>query len=150
MIKIAKNADLNAIKHCADLAYAPYVKTIGRKPAPMVADFAKLIFEKKVYIEKDGEQNLTGFIVFFVIDDVMQLENIAVMPFAHGKGIGRKLMKYCEDYAIALGLDEIVLYTNEKMVANLTIYPKLGYKETERRFEDGFHRVYFRKILTRV
>ncbi|MEO9460831.1 MAG: GNAT family N-acetyltransferase [Lentilitoribacter sp.] len=148
MIKIAQNADLTAIKHCAELAYAPYVEAIGRKPAPMVADFAKLIFEKKVYIEKDGEQKLTGFIVFFVTDDVMHLENIAVMPTSHGKGIGRKLMKYCEDCTIALGLNEIELYTNEKMVANLAIYPKLGYKETERRLEDGFHRVYFRKTLT--
>lgn len=150
MIIIAKNSDFTAIKRCAELAYEPYVEAIGRKPAPMVADFAKLISEKKVYIEKDGEQNLTGFIVFFVTDDLMHLENIAVMPFAHGKGIGRKLMKYCEDSAIALGLDEIELYTNEKMVANLSIYPKLGYIQTERRLEDGFHRVYFRKTLIRV
>lgn len=147
---MAKIADLTAIERCAELAYAPYVEAIGRKPAPMVADFAKLIFEKKVYIEKDGEQNLTGFIVFYVTDDVMHLENIAVMPPAHGKGVGRQLMEFCEKQTISLGLYEIELYTNEKMVANLAIYPKLGYLETERRFEDGFHRVYYRKMLTRV
>ncbi|MEQ9160672.1 MAG: hypothetical protein RLO10_10775 [Roseovarius indicus] len=37
------------------------------------------------------------------------------------------------------------LYTNEKMVANLSIYPHLGYAETDRRTEDGFNRVYFEK-----
>ena len=147
MIIQAQIDDLEAIKQCAELAYAPYVAAIGRKPAPMVADFAKLIFEKKVHIKKDGEQNLTGFIVFYPQSDVMHLENIAVMPFAHGMGIGRQLMRYCEEQAIALGFNAIELYTNEKMSANLAIYPKLGYLETDRRIEDGFHRVYFRKQL---
>lgn len=147
MIIQAQIDDLAAIKLCAELAYAPYVGVIGRKPAPMVADFAKLILEKKVYIKKDGEQNLTGFIVFYPQGDAMHLENIAVMPFAHGKGIGRQLMNYCEERAIALGCYAIELYTNEKMSANLAIYPKLGYLETDRRIEDGFHRVYFRKQL---
>lgn len=147
MIIQAQIDDLAAIKLCGELAYAPYVGVIGRKPAPMVADFAKLILEKKVYIKKDGEQNLTGFIVFYPQGDAMHLENIAVMPFAHGKGIGRQLMNYCEERAIALGCHVIELYTNEKMSANLAIYPKLGYLETDRRIEDGFHRVYFRKQL---
>lgn len=147
MIIQAQIDDLAAIKLCAELAFAPYVGVIGRKPAPMVADFAKLILEKKVYIKKDGEQNLTGFIVFYPQGDAMHLENIAVMPFAHGKGIGRQLMNYCEERAIALGCYAIELYTNEKMSANLAIYPKLGYLETDRRIEDGFHRVYFRKQL---
>lgn len=139
--------DLAAIKHCAELAYEPYIAAIGRKPAPMVADFAKLIFEKKVYIKKDGEQKLTGFIVFYPKNNAMHLENIAVMPFAHGKGVGRLLMNYCEDCARAHGFGEVELYTNEKMSANLAIYPKLGYVETDRRIEDGFHRVYFSKSL---
>lgn len=139
--------DLAAIKHCVELAYEPYIAAIGRKPATMVADFAKLIFEKKVYIKKDGEQKLTGFIVFYPKNNAMHLENIAVMPFAHGKGVGRLLMNYCEDCARAHGFGEVELYTNEKMSANLAIYPKLGYVEMDRRIEDGFHRVYFSKSL---
>lgn len=147
MIIQAQIDDLEAIKRCAELAYEPYIAAIGRKPAPMVADFAKLIFEKKVYIKKDGEQKLTGFIVFYPQNNAMHLENVAVMPFAHGKGIGRALMDYCEDQSRALGYEEVELYTNEKMRANLAIYPRLGYVETDRRIEDGFHRVYFRKKL---
>lgn len=148
MIVTAEIDDLSTIKHCAELAYTPYIEAIGQKPAPMIANFAKLISEKKVYINKDGEQNLNGFIVFYTSNGVMHLENIAVMPSAHGKGIGRKLMEFCEIKARTLGHHEIELYTNEKMSANLAIYPKLGYVEIGRRFEDGFHRVYFRKVLS--
>lgn len=147
MIIRAQIHDFDAIKQCAELAYEPYIAAIGRKPAPMVADFAKLISEKKVYIKKDGEQKLTGFIVFYPIDTWMHLENIAVMPTAHGKGIGKELMSFCEIQAKVLGLSQVQLYTNGKMHSNLAIYPKFGYVETDRRIEDGFHRVYFSKSL---
>ena len=39
------------------------------------------------------------------------------------------------------------LYTNEKMIDNLSIYPKLGYVEVARRTESGFNRVYFERSL---
>lgn len=45
-------------------------------------------------------------------------------------------------------MEAVHLYTNEKMVENLAIYPRLGYAETGRRHEDGFNRVYFEKRLT--
>lgn len=33
------------------------------------------------------------------------------------------------------------------MTDNLSIYPRLGYVEVERRLEDGFNRVFFEKRL---
>ena len=42
----------------------------------------------------------------------------------------------------------IELYTNELMVENIAWYGKLGFKEVERKHEDGFNRVYFRLDLT--
>ncbi len=46
-----------------------------------------------------------------------------------------------------LGLPEVSLYTNEAMVENLRLYPRLGFVETGRRVEDGYRRVFFRKSL---
>ncbi|WP_251363661.1 GNAT family N-acetyltransferase [Epibacterium ulvae] len=77
----------------------------------------------------------------------MFLENIAVQPEAAGRGVGKALMACCEDAARRADLPAIKLYTNEKMVKNLKIYPHLGYHETGRRSEDGFNRVYFEKPL---
>jgi hypothetical protein len=39
MIRLAKANDEPEIRDCAEQAYARYVPAIGRKPAPMVADF---------------------------------------------------------------------------------------------------------------
>jgi len=40
VIREATQADLYAIQRIAERAFAPYVSAIGKKPAPMVADYA--------------------------------------------------------------------------------------------------------------
>ena len=57
-------------------------------------------------------------------------------------------MEFVEAQARAGGYPEIRLYTHERMIENIGYYDKLGYTEVERRFEDGYHRVFFRKPLT--
>ena len=61
------------------------------------------------------------------------------------RGIGGSLIRFCEAEARRSGAEVVTLYTNEMMVENLTLYPRLGYVETGRRREDGFDRVYFEK-----
>ena len=139
--------DEPAIRGCAERAYARYVAAIGRKPAPMVADFASQIAAGHIHVATDAAGKLEGFIVFFPIADHMFLENVAVEPAASGRGIGKSLVSFCEAEARRLGLAAIRLYTNEKMTANLSIYPYLGYVEVDRRTEDGFNRVFFEKHL---
>ncbi len=45
------------------------------------------------------------------------------------------------------GLPEVRLYTNEVMTGNLAYYPRQGYVETHRDTVNGFHRVFFTKVL---
>jgi len=143
MIRLAVLGDLTTIQACADAAYGIYVDMIGRKPAPMVADFAVLIARDVVWV-CDG-----GFIVMFPDGDALHVENIAVHPEAQGNGVGRALMGFAETHARDLGLHRIELYTNAKMTGPRRLYPRLGFMQTDHRFEDGFDRVYFAKDLTK-
>jgi GNAT superfamily N-acetyltransferase len=77
----------------------------------------------------------------------MYVNNLVVDPDAQGKGYGRVLMNCAEDWARAKACTEMALFTNVKMFENLGLYAKMGYDEVERRTEDGFDRVYFRKKL---
>ncbi|RVM01811.1 GNAT family N-acetyltransferase [Sinorhizobium meliloti] len=147
MIRKAVIDDEAAVRECAESAYFRYVASIGRKPAPMVADFTSQIASGQVYVAIDGNDKVQGFIVFFPLADHMFLENVAVLPAASGRGIGKSLIKFCEAEARRLGLRAVHLYTNEKMTDNLSIYPRLGYAEVGRRAEDGFNRVFFEKHL---
>ena len=148
MIRQARESDEPEIRDCAEQAYARYVPLIGRKPAPMVADFAAQIAAGEVYVATDDQSTFQGFIVFYAEDGHVLLENVAVLPSAAGRGVGKALMQFCEDATRQRGLNAVHLYTNEKMIDNLSIYPKLGYIEVARRTENGFKRVYFEKSLT--
>ncbi|MBL1422277.1 MAG: GNAT family N-acetyltransferase [Alphaproteobacteria bacterium] len=147
IIRRAKEADIDGVHKCAVDAYQQYVSVIGRKPAPMTADFKSQIEQGIIHIKTDENNEVDGFIIFYPINNYMFLENIAIRSSATGKGIGKTLIQLCENEAKKLGLTAIQLYTNEKMTDNLSIYSHLGYRETERRKEDGFNRVYFEKIL---
>jgi GNAT superfamily N-acetyltransferase len=147
MIRQAVADDEDAVRACAEQAYVQYVGVIGRKPAPMLADFRAQIAAGHVYLCTGEQSELQGFIVFFAVNRHMFLENVAVSKAGRGKGIGKSLIQFCEAQAVHLGLGSVHLYTNAKMTDNLSIYPRLGYVEVQRRSEDGFDRVYFEKNL---
>jgi len=127
------------------LAYARYVTAIGREPAPMVADYAVHVAAGHAHLAVDEHDGLLGVVVFFPKDGWMHLDAVAVLPTASGRGIGKALIRLCEDEARRLSLTGINLYTNEKMTENLMIYPHLGYVEVARRTDEGFSRVFFEK-----
>ena len=145
-IRPAARPDLDRVRDCARQAYALYVPRMGKEPAPMVADFEAQIGAGKLHVvELEGE--VAGFVVFYPRGDHLHVENVAVLPSAQGKGIGKALLGFAEDEARRLGLPAVELYTNVKMVENQAFYPALGYVETDRREEDGFSRVFYRKEL---
>jgi len=146
-VRPAVSGDADAIRDCAEAAYAVYVARMGRKPAPMVADFASQIRAGHVHVGIDGNR-VTGFIVLYPRGDHIHVENVAVRPECQGLGVGRRLLAFAEERALSAGVSAIELYTNVAMTENLTFYPRLGYAETKRRSEAGFERVYFRKELT--
>jgi len=146
VIRRATSDDVIRIRSCAEKAYAPYVARIGKKPAPMVADFAALVDKKLVYV-LEVRCHLRGFIVCFPNKDHFHIENVAVLPEFTGRGYGRKLIGFAETEARIQGFSRLELYTNEKMRENLTLYPKLGYEEFSRQIQGGFPRVFFRKQL---
>jgi len=128
-------------------AYEQYVPLIGREPAPMTADYAAAVRGGQAWVASGPDGGVQGFIVLIPQPGYLLLENVAVVPAAQGRGAGARLLAFAEERALALGLAEIRLYTNEAMTANLAYYPRRGYTETHRAEQDGFRRVFFRKQL---
>ena len=145
-IRPARAGDRTAIEACVRAAYAKYIPRIGKEPAPMLADYATLIAAGVVHVLAD-RSGVRGVVVCFAREGYFFLENVAVDPAHQGQGLGRALLQFVELQAREAGCHEIRLYTHERMTENLAYYPKLGYEETGRRTEDGYDRLYFRKML---
>jgi GNAT superfamily N-acetyltransferase len=145
-IRVAEPADVSAVSACVRAAYAIYVERIGRPPAPMRADYNALVAAREVWVACEDEA-IVGVLVVRPRQNSLILENVAVSPTEQGRGIGRALIGFAERHASELGLPAVELYTNERTTENLSLYPALGYVETDRRREAGFSRVFFRKQL---
>lgn len=146
MIRRARPEDTNAIQRVAEAAYHPFVVILGKKPAPMVADFGAHI-ERDWVIVFEREAVVSGYAVLVISERRVLLDNIAVDPALQGSGIGSALIKQTERHAATLGYEALDLYTNVVMTANIQWYEKLGFIETKRADEAGFRRVYMRKTI---
>jgi ribosomal protein S18 acetylase RimI-like enzyme len=145
-IRQAEQEDQEGLVECVQAAYAKYIKRIGKKPAPMLADYRALIAQGVVYVLAD-EEGVRGVLVMMPQDRSMSVENVAVDPRFQGQGLGQTLMAFVEQQARKAQLGEIRLYTNEVMTENLRFYQQLGFEEEGRQVQDGYRRVFLRKRL---
>jgi ribosomal protein S18 acetylase RimI-like enzyme len=146
-IQLAQPADCAMVEACVRTAYQHYVERIGREPAPMQADYARLIALGEVYVLRAQNYTIQAVLVMRPEDNAMFIENIAVEPTHQRHGLGGRLMSFAEERAAAAGLLELRLYTNELMTENIAYYHRLGYQEIDRRLEDGFSRVFMHKSI---
>lgn len=145
-IRLAREDDVLVIESIVHCAYAPYTERIGRRPAPMSDDYAKLVAMGAVWV-LIAQGDVAGLIVLEDEIDHILVNNVAVAPKYHGQGFGKMLLAYAESHARQQNMRELRLYTNEKMLENLAIYTKLGWKEYDRNEQDGFRRVFMKKII---
>jgi ribosomal protein S18 acetylase RimI-like enzyme len=153
-IRQAVPADLPAVKAVTDAAYRPYIERIAVVPQPMEADHAADVAAGKVFVatapdEPGGRGEVVGVVVLEACADHLFLDSVAVHPDAHGRGVGRRLLRFVDARARALGLPEVRLYTNALMWENQKIYPKYGYELVERRKDGPYDRLHYRKRLPR-
>jgi ribosomal protein S18 acetylase RimI-like enzyme len=149
-LRRATRADLPALQRTAEAAYSPYLPRMGGlRPGPMDADYAALVAGAEVWVALDGS-SVVGFLVLVGEPGAMLLDNVAVLPSHHGRGVGRALLELAEGRAVASGHHRIRLYTHVTMVENQALYERVGYVETHRTTEHGFVRVFYEKDLDRV
>lgn len=146
-VRAARGSELAAVVDLVERAFALYVGRIGRRPAPMDDDYAAHVRGGRVFVVA-AEGGLAGLVAVVFGEGFLSVETLAVDPAWQGAGVGRALMAHAEALAFSRRLPEVRVYTNAAMTESLAFYPRLGYREVDRRVEDGYSRVYFVKALT--
>lgn len=148
-LRRATASDAPLMRDVAEQAYSPYLSRMhGLRPGPMDTDYRAAVADTEAWVaESDGE--VVGFLLLVAEEDATLLENVAVLPSHHGRGLGRALLGLAEERAVSAGHARIRLYTHESMAENQRLYERIGYVETHRASEHGFTRVFFEKRLER-
>jgi N-acetylglutamate synthase-like GNAT family acetyltransferase len=143
-LRKANAQDVPAVTACVCEAYVHYIERIGKRPGPMLEDFAETLQSAQVHVaELNGR--VVGAAVFKLTDEGFYLDNIAVRPSVKGSGVGRQLLELAEAEARRQGFASIYLATHELMHENRALYTKIGYVEFDHRVVNGFPRVFLRK-----
>jgi ribosomal protein S18 acetylase RimI-like enzyme len=133
-IRPATSTDRDAVEEIVAAAYRPWVPVVGSRPAPMDADYRRLIAQGQVHVacsEAVTSRGVpVGVIVLVPEPGTLLVENVAVRPQVQGRGVGRVLLSFAEEHARRLGLPSIRLYTHEKMTTNIGLYEAVGYRRT--------------------
>lgn len=82
------------------------------------------------YVAEDTADNvILGYIIFWVIEETMELHNIAVSPRHKRKGIGKQLYDFMMDTARDKRVEECFLEVRASNREARNFYEKLGFEE---------------------
>lgn len=143
----ARPEDWLEMRSLVEDAYSQYVERIGKPPAPMLADWRSIARAGTTTLAR-FDCRLVGLIVLVIQPDSVLIEDVAVASDSQGQGIGAALLAHAEQTAVAAGIGQLTLYTNEMTTENLGYYANRGFVETGRFIEDGYRRVYFQKQIS--
>ena len=150
MIRSGQVGDADHLLAIARGAYQQYVAEMGKEPAPMLTNYDQHLAEDDVMVAMTEDNKIAGFAVLIHKPEGCWLENIAVDASLKGQGIGNLLLHHIEDGLVQRGINTIRLYTNVVMRQNMAWYQRHGYREYDRKQDEGYERVYFMKSLDYV
>ena len=145
-IRAADETDVMRAHDIVQAAYRHYIARMGKKPGPMLDDYERRQRDAQLYLARIGAE-VVGVAVLVRAPDHLELNNVAVHPRWQSRGVGRALIAFAEESAREQGVPELRLYTHVKMTENIALYLRIGFVETHRALEEGFDRVYMRKLL---
>jgi GNAT superfamily N-acetyltransferase len=147
LVRLACSSDAEAVAGCVKAAFSLYIERIGKPPAPMLLNFPEIIAAGKVWVAVIAGQ-VAGVLVQYETETGFFIDTVAALPELKGTGVGRALLVFAECEAVRRGYRSIYLCTNMKMTENQAFYPRIGYVEYDRKFDQGFDRIFYRKQLS--
>lgn len=145
-LRPAQRKDAGAVARLVMRAYQPYVARMGMPPAPMRSDYKTVIDKRQVLLVQRG-WTLMGVMVVEPARESLLIHNVAVDPDFQGRGTGRRLLEMAGELARRGHHRQIHGYVNEAMVESKVFYEKYGYREFDRREENGYRRIYLRRAM---
>jgi len=123
----ARADDARKVSDISERAYVPaYEAIIGEAPKPAWEDYSQRIADGRVWLAEIGGET-AGVLVVETDQDFLLIYSIAVDPDFQGQGLGLALLRQAGTLAAEMGLNEVRLYTNSRMEANIRLYLKAGF-----------------------
>jgi len=81
----------------------------------------------------DPDKTVVGYIVFWIVRDEAQINNIAVHPDYRGRGFGKGILSVTLNEMRASGIRTVTLEVRESNLTALGLYKSFGFQVVSRR-----------------
>jgi ribosomal protein S18 acetylase RimI-like enzyme len=125
-IRRACSDEAELVRSLSAETYIPaYFPLFGDVPEPAREDYRERIARDEVWLLESGAAPV-GILVMEMNKDYALVYSIAVKPDEQRKGHARFLLRFAEQQARKEGRNQIRLYTNPRMTANVDLYRSCG------------------------
>ena len=145
-LRVAGEADADAIRSVTREAYAKWIAVTGREPLPMRVDYSNAVRKHRFDLLYVGTR-LAALIETVPDGDSLLIENVAVLPAFQHRGFGKRLLNLAEQLASSQQLAAMRLYTNKLFAQNIRLYETLGYQVEREETLNGGIAVHMMKPL---
>jgi len=88
-------------------------------------------FADKIFYHKENEEIL-GFVTLKIIENNAQIGLIAVSPNTQGRGLGKKLLQYAENFCYKKNIKTLFITTQLENAPACNFYTKMGYEISDK------------------
>jgi ribosomal protein S18 acetylase RimI-like enzyme len=92
------------------------------------------------------EEKIVGTVSAVISGTALYIRSMAVLPAARGRGLGRKLLEYTQEYANENGIERLRLSTTPFLARAIRLYERYGFQKNE----EGPHELYGTPLFTMV
>ena len=147
-ISIDDAGEVLTLQRAAFVQVALIYDAVDMPPLTQTLDEVRAELEDNLgCVALDGER-IVGCVRARVDGDLLLIGRIAIAPDQQGSGLGTALLSAVEERGLEAGATTAELFTGSLSEANLRLYEREGYEESERvPGDDGTAQVFLRKQL---
>ncbi len=83
--------------------------------------------------ENTDSKEVAGYIIFWIVEETLELHDIAVKGTYKKKGLGAQLMRFMFDMAETRGVEEMFLEVRKSNKEAISFYEKFNFKQIDER-----------------
>jgi len=102
---------------------------VADHPPPALETFEEYRRDGRLWVSADVADHPTGFVLVDLVDGAAHIEQVSVHPQHQGRGIGRELIAYVDQWAAGQGIAALTLSTFRSVPWNGPYYARLGFSE---------------------
>jgi len=84
------------------------------------------------YVAEDKSvQQVIGYVIFWIVEEMLELHKIAVSASYTGRGIGKRLFRFMLEKAVEQGVEELFLEVRKSNIGAIKLYESFAFKQID-------------------